>query len=276
MSVAAMAPPHDEMAEGEVRQTAQQQFRFVAWTAVVWVVILALIVAFLSFIHLDLSFMLKWLPFIAEGIATTLFVSAASILLACVIALIGALGRLSRNPVFFGLATFYISIIRGTPLILQIFIWYLALPQVKIPGLFPEGIVLEGTMAGILALAVCYGAYMTETFRGGIQSISKGQTEAALALGMTRSQTMRRIILPQALRIVIPPVGNEFIAMTKDSSLVYLMGVWEILFRANKIGRQYFRNFETLVIAAVFYWVMQIVLQYIQSKIETRLGRGDR
>jgi polar amino acid transport system permease protein len=276
MSVAAVAPPRDQVADAEVQATSRQQFRFVAWTAVVWIGILILIVAFFSFIHLDLSFMLKWLPFIAEGVATTLFVSVASILLACVIALIGALGRLSRNPLFFGPATFYVSIIRGTPLMVQILIWYLALPQVRIPVVLPEGLVLEPMLAGIFALAVCYGAYMTETFRAGIQSISKGQTEAAMALGMTRSQTMRRIVLPQAFRVIIPPIGNDFIAMTKDSSLVYVMGVWEILFRASKIGRQYFRNFETLVIAALFYWIMQIILQYFQSKLEARMARGER
>jgi polar amino acid transport system permease protein len=87
---------------------------------------------------------------------------------------------------------------------------------------------------------------------------------------------MRRIILPQAFRIVIPPIGNEFIAMTKDSSLVSFMAVWEIRFRADKIGRQYFRSFETLVIAALFYWVMTIILQFVQSKIEARMARGDR
>ena len=276
MSVATVAPPRDQVAEAEVQETSRQQFRFVAWTAVVWVGILIVMVGFFSFIHLDLSFMLKWLPFIAEGVATTLFVSVASILLACVIALIGALGRLSRNPLFFGPATFYVSIIRGTPLMVQILIWYLALPQVRIPIVLPEGLVLEPMMAGIFALAVCYGAYMTETFRAGIQSITKGQTEAAMALGMTRSQTMRRIILPQAFRVIIPPIGNDFIAMTKDSSLVYVMGVWEILFRASKIGRQYFRNFETLVVAALFYWVMQIILQYFQSKLEARMARGER
>ena len=276
MSVATVAPPRDQVADAEVQATTRQQFRFAAWTAVVWIGILILIVAFFSFIHLDLSFMLKWLPFIAEGVATTLFVSVASILLACVIALIGALGRLSRNPLFFGPATFYVSIIRGTPLMVQILIWYLALPQVRIPVVLPEGLVLEPMLAGIFALAVCYGAYMTETFRAGIQSITKGQTEAAMALGMTRSQTMRRIVLPQAFRVIIPPIGNDFIAMTKDSSLVYVMGVWEILFRASKIGRQYFRNFETLVIAALFYWIMQIILQYFQSKLEARMARGER
>jgi polar amino acid transport system permease protein len=276
MSVATVAPPRDQVADAEVQETTRQQFRFAAWTAVVWIGILILIVGFFSFIHLDLSFMLKWLPFIAGGVATTLFVSVASILLACVIALIGALGRLSRNPLFFGPATFYVSIIRGTPLMVQILIWYLALPQVRIPVVLPEGLVLEPMLAGIFALAVCYGAYMTETFRAGIQSITKGQTEAAMALGMTRSQTMRRIVLPQAFRVIIPPIGNDFIAMTKDSSLVYVMGVWEILFRASKIGRQYFRNFETLVIAALFYWIMQIILQYFQSKLEARMARGER
>jgi polar amino acid transport system permease protein len=276
MSVATMAPVRDQVAEAEVRQIAQQQLRFMAWTIVVWAGILALMMWFFSFIHLDPKFMRQWLPFIVQGIPITLFVSAASISLACVLALFGALARLSRNPLFFGLATFYVSLIRGTPLIVQIFFWYLALPQVKIPGLFPDGIVLEGIPAGIFALAVCYGAYMTETFRAGIQSISKGQTEAASALGMTRSQTMRRIILPQAFRIVIPPIGNEFIAMTKDSALVSFMAVWELFFRAQKVGRQYFRSFETLVIAAGIYWIMTIILQYVQSKIEARMARGDR
>jgi polar amino acid transport system permease protein len=183
---------------------------------------------------------------------------------------------LSKNPFFFGPATFYTSLFRGTPLIVQIFFWYLALPQVKIPYLFPDGIVLAPMVAGILALSVCYGAYMMETFRAGIQSISKGQTEAAVALGMTPMQTMRRVILPQAVRIIIPPIGNEFIAMTKDSAMVKFMGVWELFFRADKVGRQYFRNFETLLVAALVYWIMTIILQFFQSKIEARLAQGDR
>jgi len=276
MAVASTTIPHDEMAEAEVRQEARTQLMFLAWTAAVWASIFVLIIAFLSLIGLDMGFITRWLPFIVAGIPMTLFVSVASIALAVLLAFIGALGRLSRNPLFFGPATFYVSIIRGTPLLVQVFIWFLALPQVKIPYIAPDGIVLPGLIAGILALAVCYGAYMTETFRAGIQSISKGQSEAAMALGMTRSQTMRRIILPQAVRIVIPPIGNEFIAMTKDSTLVSFMGVWELFFRAQKVGRQYYRNFETLLVAALFYWIMQIILQSIQSRIETRMARGDR
>ena len=307
MSVSTPSVSRDELAEGEVQRMARRRYVFDTWVGVVWVIIFALMVAFFVFIRFDSDFLLKvcfmtagkacvpgdgpngivdlgvttvqwsgWLFFIAEGIPMTLFVSVMAIALAVILALLGALGRLSKNPLFFGPATFYTSLFRGVPLIVQVFFWYLALPQVRIPGLFPDGIVLPPVPAGILALGACYGAYMTETFRAGIQSISKGQTDAAVALGMTHGQMMQRIILPQALRIVIPPIGNDFVVMTKDSSLVYFMGVWEILFRANKVGRQNFRNFETLVMAAIFYWIMTIILQYLQSKLETRLSRGDR
>ena len=295
----------DEMAEAEVRRVAQLRSRFATQTALTWVGVFVLLIIFFAFIKLQPSFLFQlcagpacipakglpsgviqlgalsitwsgWLFFILSGLGITLLVSVLSIALAVILAFIGALGRLSKNPLFFGPATFYTSLFRGIPLIVQVFFWYLALPQVRIPGILESGIVLDPMVAGIFALAVCYGAYMTETFRAGIQSISKGQTEAAVALGMTRSQTMTHIILPQAVRIVIPPIGNEFIAMTKDSTLVSFMGVWELFFRAQKVGRQYYRNFETLLVAALFYWIMQIILQSIQSRIETQMARGDR
>ena len=227
-----------------------------------------LAIIFTQVIGLDLSFMRQWFAFIALGLPMTLFVSVVSICFAMVLALFGALGRLSKNPVLFGISTFYVSLIRGTPLLVQVYFVYLALPQV--------GIVLDAVPAGIIALSVCYGAYLTETFRAGIQSISHGQTEAAYALGMTYAQCMRRVILPQAFRVVIPPVGNEFVAMLKDSSLVSVMGVWEILFRAQKIGRQYFRSMETLIIAALFYWMLVIVFQTVQARLEARMARSER
>ncbi len=308
MSALAPSTPRDELAEHEVTRLARQQSVFNSWVAAVFVVIFLLILAFFTFTQFDRAFLFDlcvasgdkvctpperipsgmvhlgavaimwsgWAPFIIGGIPMTLFLSVASIALSVVLALFGALGRLSKNPIFFGPATFYVSLFRGVPLLVQIFMWFLALPQIKIPLLFPDGIIIAPVPAGILALGVCYGAYMTETFRAGIQSISKGQTEAAMALGMTQRQMMQRVILPQALRVVIPPIGNDFITMTKDSSMVYVMSVWELLFRANKVGRQNFRNFETLVLAAVFYWIMTIILQYFQSKLETRMARGDR
>ncbi len=307
MDIPRASMPRDELAEAEVKRLTRQAVIFDTSVAIVWGVIFLLIVLFFAFIHFDTRFLVNlclagpgqvctpgdgpsgvmavgpysltwsgWAFFIIAGVPLTLFVSALSITLAVILALIGALGRLSKNPLFFGPATFYVSLFRGVPLVVQVFIWYLALPQVRIPGLFPEGIVLPAVPAGVLALGACYGAYMTETFRAGIQSIHKGQTEAAQALGMSPRQVLQRVILPQALRVVIPPIGNEFVTMTKDSALVSFMSVWEILFRANKIGRQYFRSFETLILAAILYWIMTIILQFFQSKLEAHMARGDR
>ncbi|RLC32995.1 MAG: hypothetical protein DRH32_02060, partial [Deltaproteobacteria bacterium] len=219
-------------------------------------VLLAALVGILVALGLDFKFMLKWLGFIMTGMGYTLLVSVLAITLACILAVLGAMGRLSRNPVYNSIATAYVSLVRGTPLLVQVYMWYLALPQVGkaiadmgIPWA-QRALTLPAIPAGILALGVCYGAYMTETVRAGIQSITVGQTEAARALGMTESQKMRRIVFPQALRMIIPPVSNEFIAMIKDSSLVSLMGVWELSYRAIKIGRRYFQSLEMLIMVA--------------------------
>jgi polar amino acid transport system permease protein len=184
-------------------------------------------------------------------------------------ALLAALGRLSSFPPFYALSTFYVSLMRGTPLYLQIFFFFLALPQL--------GIILPPTMAGVLALGLNYGAYMSETFRAAISSVGKGQREAAIALGMTQGQVMRRIVMPQALRFAIPPMGNDFIAMTKDTAMVAATGfVHEVMWRATRQGRANVRNMEALIMAAVFYWVMTLILTAIQSRIEARLAKGDR
>jgi polar amino acid transport system permease protein len=271
---------------------------FRAQVVIVWVAIFACIIAFLAAIGLDTAFIREWWGFIVYGAGTaevfrvgivmTLFISVVSIALAIVFAFFGALGRLSKNPVAYGVATFYVSLIRGTPFLIQIFLLFFGLPQINqqlnklIPG-FDEQypfisnlLLLPAVPTGILALAINYGAYMTETFRAGIQSIGRGQSEAAFALGMSSWQTMRMIILPQAFRVVIPPVGNEFIAMTKDSALVSIIGVQELLWRAQKVGQQYFHSMETLLVAAIFYWLLTIVLQWGQSRIEKRLARADR
>jgi polar amino acid transport system permease protein len=238
------------------------------FVAAVWIFLVVLLYSLLRRFNLDIPFMQHFLPFIMGGSGLTMFVSAVSIVLATILALFGALGRLSKNPIANGISGFYISLIRGTPLLVQIYIWYLGLPRLDI--------ILSAVPAGILALSVNYGAYMTEIFRAGIQAVSKGQHEAAAAMGMSRAQTLRRIVLPQAFRIVIPPIGNEFIAMMKDSSLVSLMGVWELTFRAGKIGRQYFRNIETFIIAAAFYWILTVIFQFLQGNLEAYMARGER
>jgi polar amino acid transport system permease protein len=234
----------------------------------VWIALLVILYSILRRFNLDVAFMGNWLEFIMQGSLITFYVSALSIVLAVFLALVGALGRLSKNPIANSGSGFYISLIRGTPLLVQIYIWYLGLPRL--------GIVLDPRVAGILALGVNYGAYMTEIFRAGIQAVSLGQREAAQALGMDGFQTFRRIILPQAFRIVIPPIGNEFIAMMKDSSLVSVMAVQELTWRANKIGRQYFRGMETFIIAAAFYWILTVLFQLLQGRLEEYMARGER
>ena len=220
-------------------------------------------------ISLDWSFIRSHWFFIFNGVWLTILLSVLSIILATALSLLGALGRLSKFAPTYALATFYISLIRGTPLLLQVVFFFLALPQL--------GIRLSGLAAGVLALGLNYGAYMTEIMRAGIQSVDAGQREAAQAMGMTQFQIMRFVILPQALRLVIPPIGNQFIAMLKDTSLISVTGfVWELLWRAQKQGRANFRSLEALLIAAVFYWIITIVFSAFQAQIEMRLARGYR
>jgi len=272
-------PPEAERA---LKKIETGKTRYKKQITLAFTVLIIFAIAFLAILGLDFKFMAKWLPFILAGSGYTFLVAFLAISLACFLAVLGALGRLSKNPVFNSIATSYVSLIRGTPLLVQVYMWYLALPQVGkaleelgIPGI-QRLFTLPAIPAGILALGVCYGAYMTEIVRAGIQSITIGQTEAAKALGMTSTQTMKRIIFPQALRVIIPPVSNEFIAMIKDSSLVSLMGVWELSYRAIKVGRRHFQSLEMLIMVAAIYWIMCSLLQFVQEKIEERLARGDR
>ena len=263
----------EQLYASQMRKSRQ----FNMWVSVTWGGLFLFLIylfsgqSFLGFetIELNLEFIQKNFLFIAGGLWQTLLVSLLSITLAIFLALVAALGRLSSFPPFYALSTFYVSLIRGTPLYLQIFFFFLALPQL--------GIILTGLFAGVLALGLNYGAYMSEIFRAGLGSVGKGQREAAIAIGMTPWQTMKRIVLPQALRFAIPPIGNDFIAMTKDSALVSATGfVHEVMWRATRVGRAQFNNLEALIMAAVFYWVMTIILTYVQSIIEARLARGDR
>lgn len=249
----------------ERQRSSRWRIEFLA----VWLVILSGLVAFvLITIKLDAAFLTKVVPFIVGGVGVTILISFSSITLAIILAALGALGRLSRNPVANGAASFYVSLVRGTPLLLQIFFIYLALPQ--------AGLVLDAFVCGVIALGFNYGAYMTEIFRAGIQAVPGGQTEAAESLGMSGPTTFFRIIAPQAFRIVTPAIGNDFIAMLKDSSLVSAIGVHEILFNAQVAGRPTFQSMQTLIIAALVYWAMTLVFSYFQGRLERRMATADR
>ena len=246
----------------------------------VWIVILTLLVVLFAASDFDTEWMRENAGFIARGITWTIVIAVLSIALACTLALLGALGRLSRNAIAVGVSGFYTSFFRGTPLIVQLFLIYLALPQIGLALGDPwtDILTLDVLTAGVLALGLNYGAYMTEIFRAGIQSVGHGQSEAAEALGMSYVQKMRRVVLPQALRVIIPPTGNEFIAMMKDTALVSFLGTtvaqMEIFRRAQLAGRADFRNLEALIIAALMYWALTTLFQYFQLRLERRLSKG--
>lgn len=228
---------------------------------VVWVELLLLFMAFFFSFGLDYTFIQKKVWFmVSQGVFTTLYISAISITLASIVAIFGAVAKLSSNGFAFAIASFYTSFFRGLPLLMQVYLIYLGMPQL--------GYIIDAVPAGILALTLCYGAYMTEIFRAGIQSINKGQWEASRSMGFPFSLTMRKIILPQALPLIIPPTGNQFIAMLKDSSLVSVIGVWELMFLARTLGNKEFKHMEMLITAALIYWMLSMCLEFIQSRIE--------
>ncbi|MDB9904144.1 amino acid ABC transporter permease [Oceanospirillaceae bacterium] len=227
---------------------------------------LQLLILFLSFFYsFDLSFEFirsKIWFMVTQGIFTTLYVSAISIVIASFIAIIGAVAKMSSNGFAYAIASFYTSFFRGLPLLMQVYLIYLGFPQI--------GYVIDAVPAGIIALSLCYGAYMTEIFRAGIMSIDHGQWEGSRALGFKFGLIMRKIILPQSIPLIIPPTGNQFIAMLKDSSLVSVIGVWELMFLARTLGNKTFNHMEMLITAAMLYWMMTMVLELIQSRIERK------
>jgi polar amino acid transport system permease protein len=268
-------------------QLASARVPFRLKVALVWVVLFSI----LGFIGNSAGFDLQWIQdnirYIAGGLRFTLWIALCGIVLAVVMALLGALCRISRNPVAYGVAGFYVSFFRGTPLIVQMFLLYLALPPVGknlaaeyafLPEGFDKALILEASTAGILALGLNYGAYMTEIFRAGIQSVAGGQGEAADALGMTYGQKMRKVVLPQALRVIIPPTGNEFIAMMKDTALVSFLGTtvasMEIFRRSQLVGKHDFKNLEAYVAVALLYWALTVIFTFFQARLERRIGRG--
>lgn len=250
----------------ERRHSLTFRFRFL----ITWAVIVAAVVALVAIAaRPNPRFTLtEWLPFIIGGVQLTLFLSIASIFIAVALAIFGALGRLSTNPIFNGVASLYVSLVRGTPLIVQILFIFLGLPAV--------GIIVDPVPTGIIALSFNYGAYLTEVFRAGIQAVPHGQVEAARSLGLPERQVLRRVVLPQAVRIVTPAVANDFIAMTKDSALVSVVGVQELLWRAEAAGRPYGATFQTIAVAAAIYWLLTIVLSFFQARLERQMAAGDR
>ena len=234
---------------------------------IVWIELFLLFLAFAYSFDLEIAYIFSGQPskiglMISKGLFTTIYISAVSIVIATAIAIVGAIAKLSNNGFAYAIASFYTSLFRGLPLLLQIYLIYMGLPQL--------GFMIDAIPSGIAALSLCYGAYMTEIFRAGIQSIPKGQWEASRALGFPFGLILRKIILPQSIPLIIPPTGNQFIAMLKDSSLVSVLGIWEIMFLAKKLGAKDFNHLEMLLTAAMIYWLLTIILEMIQARIERK------
>ncbi len=201
-----------------------------------------------------------------EGSQLTLQIFFMTFIIAVPVGLLVALSRMSGFKPLSWIMEFYIWIMRGTPLMLQLLFVYFALPAV--------GIKLPAVAAALFAFILNYGAYFAEIFRAGIQSINRGQYEAAKTLGMTYSQTMRRIIIPQMIRNVLPPMSNETINLVKDTSLIYILAMNDLLRVARTIVQREF-DMTPFVVAGVFYLVMTAVLTWVFKKLEAHYGKYD-
>lgn len=283
MSVETMPPAESELAVGRRLAALERRQRLLEQLKIGSVAVALVVLLFLMLTQLRLSpaKMVEHFKFVLVGVWTTIYVSLLSILFASILAMMGALGRLSHHPIAKGAAALYVSVVRGTPLLVQLYLIYLGLPRLRaplislgVPSVIAQLLVLPGIPTGILALSLNYGAYMTEIFRAGIESIGHGQWEAAQVIGMSPWQTMQRIILPQAVRVILPDVGNQFIAMQKDSSLVSVFGVWEITYRANRIAKTDSSYMEMYLVAALLYWIMTIVSSWGQRWLETRMAHA--
>ena len=211
---------------------------------------------------------------ILEGARTTIIVAIAAQALGVALGVASALMRMSKNPLLNIPANFYVWFFRGTPLLVQLLFWYNGVPQLfDNPDLTRE---LTSFRVAIFALGVNEGAYMTEIVRAGIESVEAGQMDAAKSVGMTYGMAMRRVILPQALRVILPPTGNEFIAMLKNSSLAFAIALVELSNAARSIYTVNFKVLELLVVVSIWYLVMTTAFSLLQAELEARLAIGQR
>ncbi len=232
--------------------------------------------------HFDGDFFLRFVfqpsPALIGGLAITIYASVVAQLMGIVLGVFSALAGMARNRFFSALSGFYIWVFRGTPVLVQIALLYFGTPYLLGIDLFPRdihtGIVdLRGAVvAGIVALGVNEGAYMSEIVRAGILSVDPGQTEAAKSLGMTYRLTMSRIVLPQALRVIVPPLGNEFNNMLKTTSLMSVIAVEEIFRVASSTASATFQPFEPLLGVSIYYLALTTIWSVFQGRIEHRLG----
>jgi polar amino acid transport system permease protein len=221
-------------------------------------------------------------PALLTGLAITVGVSVVAQTVGVVLGVFSALGGMARNPVLRGISGVYVWFFRGTPVLVQMFLIYFGTPHLLGIDLFPREMTLGfidlkgAIIAGTVALAINEGAYMSEIVRAGILSVDPGQTEAAKSLGMPYGLTMRRVVLPQALRVIIPPLGNEFNNMLKTTSLMSVIAVEELFRYYTSAASGSFKPFEAYLAAALWYLLLTTIWSFVQGFIERRAGAGTR
>jgi polar amino acid transport system permease protein len=216
---------------------------------------------------LDFSFLPKYYLFFINGVKFTIFLAFFTVLIGFVLGILLALMRLSNKKILNIISAAYVEFIRGTPILVQLYIVFYGLPHI--------GITLPDSIAGIIALSVNSAAYIAEIVRAGIQAVDKGQMEAARSLGMPHSMGMRFIIIPQAVKNILPALGNEFITVIKESSIASIIGIHELMYNADTVRGNIFRPFEPLIVAAIMYFILTFSLSKLVGVFERRMKNSD-
>lgn len=227
---------------------------------------------------MNFSFLTKYWSYYLIGAKNTVLLALLAVVFGVLIGMILAIARVGKNRFFAFLATAYVEFIRGTPLLVQLFIIYYGLQTIGIR--FPDspfmskilGINFADFMAGVITMGINSGAYVCEIFRSGIQSIDKGQTEAARSLGLSYPKTLRHIIIPQAIKNILPTLGNEFVVVIKESSIVSIIGIADLMYKANTVRGNTFQPFEPLLVAALVYFILTFPLSKLLARIERRMS----
>ncbi|TFG56828.1 MAG: amino acid ABC transporter permease [Methanomassiliicoccus sp.] len=214
---------------------------------------------------IDWGIIPEYFDFFIQGLQLTLLIAVISIIIGFFGGILVGMGRISRNRIIYGISTVYVEAFRGTPLLVQIFLVYFGLPQLGI-------VIASPLVSGLIALSLNSAAYQAEIFRGGVQSISKGQMEAARSLGLTYNQSLFTVVIPQAIRNALPPYTNEFITMIKDSSLLLAIGVFELTLQGKLISATTGQSIPVLIFVAVLYFVLTFSTSRIMKVVEKKFA----
>ena len=225
----------------------------------------------------SLSFLETYYPLYIKGTIATIIICLFTVLIGTFIGIFVALMKLSKFKIIRAIASIYIEITRGTPVLVQVFIWFFGLSYIiELPNVYIADMELSRLIPGALALALNSGAYVAEIIRAGILAVDKGQTEAALSLGMKNHMIMKFVIMPQAIKNILPAIGNEFIVLIKESSILYVIGIQEIMAKTSTIQSSTFQPIAPLVVASVIYLILTFSLSRFVGIFERRLNKDDR